>query len=449
MGHPASSPRWFRIAAVVAVVAVLASLAAAYTLSRTSRTVTAYFTSAEGVFPDNSVRVLGVEVGTITSVEPAGTRVRVEMEITDDDLVLPADVSAVVISPSVVTGRYIQFTPTYSGGPVLPDGAVIPVERTAVPLGVDDLARTATALATALGPEGANRNGALADLVDVGARNLDGNGEAFNSAVRDLGELSGTLADSREELFGTVTELQLFVSTVAAHDDEVRELNGRLRDVAGFLADDREELGDAIRELSIALGEVAEFVRDNREVLDTDVEQLATVTDAVVRQRKALAEILDVAPAGLNNLFNAYNASAGTLDTRVNLALPDLLGLVCRAAAQPGDTPIGAICGLVGQAAAASGDDAQFITALRAQLPAESADPAAAPVPGLAVPTDQPGAPADVTTVPDPGPIPGTATAPESTRTPAPETVPDGPAGPAEQPTPGLLDPLLRPGGGR
>jgi virulence factor Mce-like protein len=440
---PASSPRWFRIAAVVAVVAVLASLAAAFALSRTSRTVTAYFTSAEGLFPDNSVRVLGVPVGTITSVAPAGTHVEVEMEITDDDLVLPADVSAVVISPSVVTGRYIQFTPTYSGGPVLPDGAVIPVERTAVPLGVDDLARTATALATALGPQGANRNGALADLVDVGARNLDGNGAAFNSAVRDLGELSGTLADSREELFGTVTELQSFVSTVAAHDDEVRELNGRLRDVVGFLADDREELGDALHELSIALGEVAEFVRDNRELLDTDVDRLATVTDAVVRQRKALAEILDVAPAGLNNLFNAYNASAGTLDTRVNLALPDLLGLVCRAAAQPEDTPIGAICGLAGQAAAAGGD-AQFVTALRAQLPVVATDPAAAPVPGLAVPTDQPGAPADVTTVPDPGPIPGTATAPETTRVPAPE-----PAGPTAPPEPGLLDPLLRSGGGR
>ncbi|MGE3662634.1 MAG: MCE family protein [Pseudonocardia sp.] len=353
---------------------------------------------------------------------------------------LPADVRAVVISPSVVTGRYIQFTPTYSGGPVLADGAVIPVERTAVPLGVDDLARTATELATALGPRGANRDGALADLVDVGARNLDGNGAALNTAVRDLGELSGTLADSREELFGTVTELQGFASTIAAHDHEVRELNGRLRDVAGYLADDREELGDALHELSIALGEVAGFVRDNREVLGTDVERLATVTDAVVRQRRALAEILDVAPAGLDNLYNADNASAGTLDTRVNLALPQLLTMVCQAVQQPPDTPIGHLCSLVGRAAAAGGD-ARFITALRAQLPAELADPATAPVPGLAVPTDAPGAPVDVTTVPDPGPVPGTAEAPEATGSPAPE--------PAAPPAPGLLDPLLRSGGGR
>lgn len=445
--------RWFTVAAVVAVLAILASVTAAYVLSRSSRSVTAYFTSAEGVFPDNAVRVLGVTVGRIVSVEPDGTRVKVELEITDDDLVLPADVRAVVVSPSVVTGRYVQFTPTYSSGPQLQDGAVIPVERTAVPLGVDDLARTASRLATALGPQGVNADGALSDLVDVGARTLDGNGEEFNQAVRDLGELSGTLSESREELFGTVTELQRFVSTIAAHDDEVRELDARLADVAGFLADDREELGDAFRELSIALGEVAEFVRDNREELGTDVDRLVTVTDAVVRQRKALAEILDVAPAGLNNLFNAYNASAGTLDTRINMALPELLGLVCQAAGQGPDTPIGAICALAGQAAASGGGDARFVTALRAQLPAELTDPATAPVPGLAVPTDEPGAPADVTTVPDPGPIPGTATAPDSTRAPEPAAEPD-PAEPTRPPSAGLLTPFdgldpLRPEGGR
>jgi virulence factor Mce-like protein len=403
--------RWFRIAAVVAVGVVVAAVVTAYALSGTSRTVTAYFTSAEGVFPDNSVRVLGVQVGRITEVEPAGTRVRVDMEITDADLVLPADVRAVVISPSVVTGRYVQFTPTYAGGPTLADGAVIPVERTAVPLGVDDLTRTASELATMLGPQGVNSTGALSDLVEVGARNLRGNGEEFNQAVRNLGELSATLSDSREELFGTVTELQSFVSTIAANDGRVRELNGRLQEVAGFLADDREDLGAAFRELSIALGDVASFVRDNREILDDDVEKLTKVTDAVVRQRKALTEVLDVAPAGLNNLFNAYNSASGTLDTRINMALPQLLAMVCQAAGQVyaapgppvpfGQTPIGAICRLAGQAAAQGGGDAQFVTALRAQLPADRGDPATAPIPGLAVPTDQPGDPVDITTLPD------------------------------------------------
>ena len=216
------------------------------------------------MFEDNSVRVLGVPVGDIVSITPEGTRVRVEMRIDDPELKLPADAKAVVVSPSLVTGRYVQLTPTWAGGPELADGAVIPLERTAVPLGVDDLARTATQLADALGPKGVNSQGALSDALDVGAANLDGNGRALNDTIRNLGELSGTLADSREDLFGTVTELQSFTSMLAANDGEVREFNRRLADVAGFLADERGDLATAVRELSIALGEVADFVRDNR-----------------------------------------------------------------------------------------------------------------------------------------------------------------------------------------
>jgi phospholipid/cholesterol/gamma-HCH transport system substrate-binding protein len=314
-----------QLTGLVAVIAVLLASGLYLVLQPPGRTITAYFTSATGVFEDNAVRVLGVPVGSIVEVAPEGTQVRVEMRIDDPDLRLPADAKAAVVSPSLVTGRYIQLAPTWSGGPELQSGAVIPVERTAVPLGVDDLARTATELADALGPRGINAEGALADALDVGAANLDGNGQAVNDTIHNLGELSGTLADSREDLFGTVTELQSFVSVLAENDAEVREFNRRLEDVAGLLAAERGDLATAVRELSIALGDVADFVRDNREVLHSNVDRLTDVTAVLVERRAELAEILDVAPAALGNLALAYNPASGTLDTRAvinELTLP-------------------------------------------------------------------------------------------------------------------------------
>lgn len=331
MALTATDRRQLQFTALVAALAVLLATAVFFIARPSGRTVTAYFTSAVAAFEDNSVRVLGVPVGTIDRVTPEGTRVRVDMTLDDPDLQLPADVNAVIVSPSLVTGRYVQLTPTYSGGPALEDGAVIPEERTAVPLDVDDLARTATELTEALGPNGVNRQGALSDLLDVGAENLDGNGQAINDAITDLGELSGTLADSREELFGTVTELQSFVSTIAANDAEVREFNDRLADVTGFLADERGDLGTALSELSVALGEVAVFVEDNREILRSNVDRLTEVTGVLVEQQRALAETLDLAPTALGNLANAYNGSSGTLDTRANineLTLPPIV-LIC------------------------------------------------------------------------------------------------------------------------
>jgi phospholipid/cholesterol/gamma-HCH transport system substrate-binding protein len=413
MALTASDRRQLQLTGLVAVIAVLVASGLYLVLQGPSRMITAYFTSATGVFEDNSVRVLGVQVGDIVSITPEGTRVRVEMRIDDPDLKLPADAKAIVVSPSLVTGRYIQLAPTWAGGPELPDGAVIPIERTAVPLGVDDLARTASELADALGPNGVNSQGALSDALDVGAANLDGNGRALNDTIRNLGELSGTLADSREDLFGTVRELQSFTSMLAANDGEVREFNRRLEDVAGFLADERGDLATAVRELSIALGEVADFVRDNRDLVKSNVDKLTDVTEVVVDQRKALAEVLDVAPAALGNLSLAYNGASGTLDTRANineLTMP-IPVLVCELLKRgtPADLPdgLGQACGKLApvlDGIAPLPSAAEVITALQSGQPP--------PVPGLALPTEPaaPGAPQAAL------PLPGLPAAPTGTQ---------------------------------
>lgn len=307
-----------RMIAIGCVLGLLVTTGVWWLTRSTGRTITGYFTSAVGVYPDNEVRILGVSVGRITSVQPQGPVVKVVMTI-DDSVDVPANASAVVVSPSLVAGRSIQLTPAYTRGPTMPDGGVIPLERTAVPLGVDDLTRTANDLATMLGPHGVNRRGTLSDLLDVGASNLRGNGQAINDTIGNVAQLSATLAGSRKELFATITHLQSFVSTLAANDAQVRQFNAQLADVSNFLAGERGDLGAALQQLSIALGEVAVFVQDNRAVLTSNVDRLIEVTAVLVRQREALGQILDTAPTGLGNLNNAYNSSSATLDTRVNL----------------------------------------------------------------------------------------------------------------------------------
>ncbi|MDQ3905641.1 MAG: MCE family protein [Actinomycetota bacterium] len=324
-------PRWVcRVIAAACVLGLLVAVGVWWLAPRPGRTITAYLISAVAVYPGNPVLVLGVPVGQITAVQPQGRVVKVVMSV-DRSVQVPAEASALVIEPSLVTGRSIQLIPAYTAGPTMPDGGVIPVQRTAVPFGIDDLSRAANDLATMLGPTGVNRHGALSDALDVGAANLRGNGQAINDTIGNVSALSQTLAGSRKQLFATVTQLQSFVSTLAANDAQVRQFTTQLADVANFLAAERGDLGAALRELSRALGEVAGFVQDNRALLKSNVDRLTEVTAVLVRQRQALGEIIDLAPTGLSNLNNAYNASSGTLDTRANieeLRAPPIL-LVC------------------------------------------------------------------------------------------------------------------------
>jgi virulence factor Mce-like protein len=282
------------------------------------RRYTAVFNGVVGLYEDNDVRVLGVKVGHVDSVEPQGDLVRVDM-LVDRDVTIPSTAKAVIVAPSLVSDRYVQFTPAYTGGPAMAEGTVLPRERTATPLEVDDLYASLNRVSTSLGPNGANKNGALSDLLDTLAANAKGNGKALNDTITQLGQLGETLSGSDEDLFGTVDNLQKFTSALAASDDQVNLFNEQAADVSRFLADERGDLAAAVRQLGIALGSVQKFINDNRSHIKSNVDKLASVTKVLVDQRAALSEVLDIAPVALSNIINSYNGSSGTLDARADL----------------------------------------------------------------------------------------------------------------------------------
>ncbi|HUQ54318.1 MlaD family protein, partial [Lentzea sp.] len=120
--------------AMACVLALVATAALWWIFSgMNERKVTAHFAAAVGVYPGGDVRVLGVKVGTIDEVVPDGKTVRVVFSL-DRSVRVPQNAQAVVVSPSVVSDRYVQLTPAYTGGPTMGDDTVIPRERTATPV---------------------------------------------------------------------------------------------------------------------------------------------------------------------------------------------------------------------------------------------------------------------------------------------------------------------------
>ena len=282
-----------------------------------ARTVTAHFGRAVGVYPGSDVRVLGVRVGRVESVTPRGEQVQVVLTV-DAGVPVPADSNAVVIAPSVVADRYVQFAGGESAEQ-LADGAVIPIERTAVPVELDELYASLDDLLTAIGPGGANADGALSQLLDTGAANLAGNGAAFNDSVRNFAELARTLAGSQDDLFGTVDELQKFTTMLAGNDRQVAGVNQQLAQISRTLAADRDELAGALAELGPALADIQAFIAENRAAIESNVDKLAAITQLLVDQRASLAEALDVAPLAATNVLGAFDPASGTLQGRSNL----------------------------------------------------------------------------------------------------------------------------------
>jgi phospholipid/cholesterol/gamma-HCH transport system substrate-binding protein len=154
--------RWLRIALAAILAATLAVGVYLVWPSRTGHKVVDYFTSAVSLYPGDDVRVVGVPVGEIDAIEPRATDVKITMTV-KDGVKVPADARAIIVAPNLVSARFVQLTPAYTGGPEFPDGGGIGLDRTAVPVEWDEVkeqltqAQQATRAATGIGAGTAER----------------------------------------------------------------------------------------------------------------------------------------------------------------------------------------------------------------------------------------------------------------------------------------------------
>ncbi|WUM21726.1 MCE family protein [Williamsia herbipolensis] len=320
----------FLVVGVVVALIIAGSLWWLFT-SLNQTKVTAYFKSSVGIYSGTDVRIMGVKVGSVDNVEPQGDKVKITFTV-DGGHDLPKDVRAVQITPSVVADRYIQLTPTYQKGMAKAgDDITLSLNQTMVPVEIDQLYSSVQKLSNSLGPQGANKTGALSQVITTGAKNLKGNGEKLGATIDQLSKAALTLSDSRGSLVDTVKNLDVFVGALAENDAQVRQFNTQLDSFSSFLAGERSQLGEALNKLSVALGDVAGFVQDNRIALGDRVKELIPTAQTLADTTDQQKELLTVLPVTINNLINAYNAESGTLDLRVVLPeLQNLAGAGCK-----------------------------------------------------------------------------------------------------------------------
>lgn len=320
-----------RIGLLVAALLV-ASLAMIWPRSHQLR-LSADFVSSVGVYQGSEVRLMGVPIGRVTTIEPHGGFVRVSMTY-DAKYRLAANADAVIVSPSVVADRFVQLTPAYGGsGPTLPDGAHLGVSRTRVPVELDRIFRTAHDLLDALGPRGANDSGAVNRFLHVGAADLRGNGGLLHDLIQKLSGATSTLGSSSNDFFASVSSLEQLTGTLAAGDGDVRAFDLEMEKVIGFLADERGSLGQVLDRLAGSFGRIETFVRENRAALSANVNGLKDVTAALVAERVALEEVLHRTPVGLDNLNRTWDPQMQAVRSRSNELeiLKNLDGVLCDA----------------------------------------------------------------------------------------------------------------------
>ncbi|MCX2931783.1 MCE family protein [Mycobacterium sp. CVI_P3] len=302
------SPRIARIALAIPLVALLIAGIVAVTRSSGDPQrihVTAYFANTNGMYVGDEVRVLGVAVGKIVRIEAQPERAKVEFWY-DSSVPVPANANAVILSPSLVTARAVQLTPVYTEGPRMSEGAVIPQERTAVPVEWDDFRQQLEKLTNTLQPTEPGGASTLGQFISTTADNLRGQGTNIRETLVKLSQAFSALGDHSSDLFSTVKNLSTLVSALQGSADLMRALNQNLADVTGLLSNDTDEVGNAIAEINGVVGDVQSFVLEHKETLGTTSDKLASITTALTASLDDVKQTLHIAPNAFQNFLNSY-----------------------------------------------------------------------------------------------------------------------------------------------
>jgi phospholipid/cholesterol/gamma-HCH transport system substrate-binding protein len=314
--RPASSPgKRPGLRLMLAVVLALVIAAGVYFVwpARSGNKIVGHFTSAVGLYPGDQVRIVGVPVGKIESIEPQAADVKITMSV-NPDVNVPRDARAVIMAPNLVAARFIQLTPAYTGGPIMPDGASIDLSHTAVPVEWDEVKAALTDLARQLSPAAGQIQGPLGTLINQAADTFNGNGESFHAALRELSQAAGRLGDSRTDIFGTVKNLRVLVDALSSSNEQIVQFSGHVASVSQVLANSSTHLDQTLATLNHALADVKGFLHQNNSTLIGTVDKLNDLTKVLSDQSEDIEQVLHVAGPGISNFYNIYDPAQGTLN---------------------------------------------------------------------------------------------------------------------------------------
>jgi phospholipid/cholesterol/gamma-HCH transport system substrate-binding protein len=307
--------RHFRIGVALALALVLVGgvVVAVRSVAEVARIhIVAYFDNSNGLFRGDEVRILGVPVGAIDSIEPQPERVKIMFWV-NRKYEVPADARAAILSPQLVTSRAIQLTPAYTGGPVMGDGAVIPETRTAVPVEWDDLRQQLEKLTGALQPTQPGGVSTLGAFMETAAGNLRGQGANIRDTVIKMSQAFSVLGDHSSDMFSSIKNLSVVVSALQDSSTLLRQLNINLASVTGSLADNPNAVGNAVKDLNDVVGDATRFIGDNREALGTATDKLSSISGAVHDSIPDIKQALHIGPNELQDIYNVYQPSQAAI----------------------------------------------------------------------------------------------------------------------------------------
>lgn len=297
-------------------VAVLLYLTLAQVTLGPSNSYGAEMKDVSGLKTGDVVRVAGVRVGQVDGLKVEnGNRILVSFHV-DTEQHLSDRTHVMVRYENLLGDRYLELAQPPGTGTALPPGSTIPESRTSPALDLDVLLNGFRPLFQGLQPQQIN------ELATGIVNTLQGRGGTIQSLLGRTASLTNGLADRDQVIGSLLTNLDVVLSSVDAHDTQFRQAIGQLRGLVSGLAADRNPIGSALGDISQLANVLGALFGEVRSPLAGSLAGLAAVAGTLNKNSVRLNQTLNLLPDVYNRLdrvashgsfFNFYLCSVVVL----------------------------------------------------------------------------------------------------------------------------------------
>ena len=278
------------------------------TSSKGQRSFAADFVNASGLQPGNTVRIAGVEVGTITAVKLQADHARVTFDLNEDQQ--PTSTTKAAINYANLLGqRFVNLLPGEGTGEPLRPGSIIPMERTSPGLDLTEVFNGFQPLFAALSPEQVNT--LSASIVQV----FQGQSGTVESLFKQTAVITEELAGRQELINSVLANLATLLTEVGGHDQQLAQLIDNFDNLLTGLAGSRQQLGTAVTGLADVTTSLGSVLNRSQPALDQDIARLADVTGTLKQEQEGLDDVIQglpgilttfAKPLSTGSFLNAY-----------------------------------------------------------------------------------------------------------------------------------------------
>ncbi|MCW2777470.1 MAG: transporter substrate-binding protein [Frankiales bacterium] len=275
---------------------VLAATIGSFNLGGTT-SYRAAFTDVTGLLPGNEVRIAGVKVGNVNSVELAKDNTAMVGFRLENGRTIPKSAILRLRYRNIVGERYLAVTEGPGSADPLPSGGLVPLAQTRPALDLTVLFNGFKPLFQALDPEATNK--VAFEIVQT----LQGEGGTVENLMQRTASLTSTLADRDAVIGRVITNLGTVLETVDQRDTQLNELVTQLRRLSAGFAQDRTAIGQSLAGIDDLTTATASLLQDTRGPLRADISQLDTLAGNLNQGKGTIDGVLQRLPGKLDKII--------------------------------------------------------------------------------------------------------------------------------------------------